>query len=153
LNIYQYLLAFPWFSTLLSATAAFALGIFWYHPKVLGTRWLEARGGTVSVYRLNHASMIYTFLLWILSAAFYSFLTELLPSDNVQSYIGLACLLWVAFAMPPTVMGAMYTGYSFKAVSIDTAYQLAGYYLFALVHITLSVQHGMPVHVMPAAAH
>jgi hypothetical protein len=43
-------------------------------------------------------------------------------------------------------MGAMYTGYSIKAVSIDTAYQLAGYYLFALVHITMSLQHVVPVH-------
>jgi hypothetical protein len=151
--MYHYLTEFPWVSTLLSAAAAFALGIFWYHPKVLGTRWLEARGGSVGAYKLDRVAMIYTFLLWILAAAFYSFLTVLLPGDSVQSYIGLACLLWVAFAMPPTVMGALYTGYSFKAVSIDTAYQLAGYYLFALVHITLSLHHGVPVHVMPAIHH
>ncbi len=135
----NYIHAFPWLPTILSAAAAFALGIFWYHPKVLGTRWLEARGGAVTLHRPDQTMMVYTFLLWVLAAAFYSFLTELLPTGSVQSYIGLACLLWVAFAMPPTVMGALYTGYSFRAVSIDTAYQLAGYYLFALVHITLRI--------------
>ena len=37
--------------------------------------------------------------------------------------------------MPPLVMGALYTGYAFEAVSIDAAYQLAGYYIFAVIHI------------------
>jgi hypothetical protein len=32
-------------------------------------------------------------------------------------------------------MGALYTGYPFEAVAIDTSYQLGGYYIFAMVHI------------------
>ena len=48
--------------------------------------------------------------------------------------ISLSCLLWVGFAMPPILMGAFYTGYPIKAAAIDSAYQLAGYYMFAVVY-------------------
>lgn len=132
-----YLLAFPWAATLISAAAACGLGMFWYHPKVLGGRWMEARGKVVTQVAVRPPSrtIVYTFLLWLVASCFYSFLTQLLFADTAPALIGLACLLWVAFAMPPRVMGSLYTGYPFNAVAIDMGYQLAGYYLFALVHI------------------
>jgi hypothetical protein len=130
------LMEFPWVATILAAAGACGLGVFWYHPKVLGARWMDARGkAMVPGMSPSPRSILYTFLLWMIASAFYSFLTLLLNADSAAALVGLACLLWVAFAMPPRVMGSLYTGYSFNAVAIDMGYQLAGYYLFALVHI------------------
>lgn len=134
-DLMMFNIPFPLMETAVSAIMAFILGLFWYHPKVMGTRWMEARGKTVSDLNPRAKTFFYNLSLWFIAAAFYGFLVLLLDVNSAPALISLACLLWVAFAMPPTVMGALYTGYSFEAVAIDTAYQLGGYYLFAMVHI------------------
>ncbi len=119
----------------LSGVLAFIIGVLWYHPKVLGTRWMEVRGVENEDIKPSPLPFIASFFLWTLAACFYAFLAFFLGIDNAAGYFCLSCLLWVAFSMPPTMMGALYTGYPFEAVAIDTSYQLAGYYAFALVHI------------------
>lgn len=125
-------ISFPAFA--LSGVLAFLLGVFWYHPKILGARWHEARGIAPAANK-SPALFIGSFFLWMLSACFYAFLAQILGLDRASEYFLLSCLLWVAFAMPPTLMSALYSGYSFEAVAIDASYQLGGYYLFAAVHI------------------
>jgi len=120
---------------LISGILAFLLGLIWYHPKILGDRWLEARGQKAGEIKPSPLPFIASFFLWTLSACFYAFLAQFLGIDRPEGFFALACLLWVAFSMPPTLMGALYTGYPFEAVAIDTSYQLGGYYIFALVHI------------------
>ncbi len=117
----------------ISGFLAFALGILWYHPKILGTRWMEVRGD--SVRGRSPLLFVASFFLWMLSACFYAFLASFLGIDTQAGYFCLSCLLWVAFSMPPTLMSALYTGYPFEAMAIDTSYQLGGYYIFAAVHI------------------
>lgn len=129
---------FPYLATVISGVLSFILGIFWYQPKVLGSRWLAARGKDHEAFKPAIKSLVISFLLWMLAACFYSFLSKIIEINELPEYFLLSCLLWVAFAMPPLLMGALYTGYSFEAVSIDAAYQLAGYYVFALVHIALN---------------
>ncbi len=117
----------------ISGFLAFALGILWYHPKILGTRWMEVRGD--SVRGRSPLLFVASFFLGMLSAGFYAFLASFLGIDTQAGYFCLSCLLWVAFSMPPTLMSALYTGYPFEAMAIDTSYQLGGYYIFAAVHI------------------
>lgn len=125
---------YPYISVLISSVLAFALGILWYHPKMMGKRWTEARGVAADAnVKPSSTNAIFTFLLWLLAACFYAFLVSLLGIDEFPHYISLACLLWVAFAMPPILMGSLLTGYPFQAAAIDAAYQLSGYYVFALV--------------------
>lgn len=124
---------FPYIQTVISGTAAYLLGWAWYNPRIMGKRWLEARGKSAGEFHPKAHHSLITFALWMLSACFYSFLAlGLAPNPGL---ICLSCLLWVAFSMPSTVMGALYTGYPMNAVAIDSAYQLCGYYIFALVHI------------------
>ncbi len=121
---------------LLSGILAFVLGLVWYHPKVMGTRWLEVRGDKgASLTAKSPLPFVAAFFLWLLSACFYAFLAQFLNIDNAAGYFCLSCLLWVAFAMPPTLMSSLYTGYPFEAMAIDTSYQLGGYYVMAGVHI------------------
>lgn len=128
---------FPYLETVISGGAAYLLGWVWYAPKVMGKRWVEARGKTMDDIHPKAFPSAVSFALWMVTACFYSFLVLIMGLDSSPSLICLSCLLWVAFAMPPTVMGAFYTGYPFNAVAIDSAYQLAGYYILAVVHIGL----------------
>lgn len=118
----------------ISGLMAFLLGLVWYHPRVMGKRWMEVRNQTGEMAKPTPLPFVASFFLWILTACFYAFLAQFLGVDNEAGYFTLSCLLWVAFSMPPAIMGALYTGYPFEAVAIDTSYQLGGYYLFALVH-------------------
>jgi len=123
----------------LSGVAAFILGMIWYHPKALGTKWLEARGAGSIPNAFSSSHFIVTFPLWFITSLFFTFMIVYFGSTSPVEIFLLACLLWVAFAMPPIVMGALYTGHPFNAVAIDAAYQLAGYYLIALVHILFTL--------------
>jgi len=114
----------------LGAVLAFVLGIIWYHPKVLGGRWLEARSLTPDDMK-RHSSPF-------LTALFYTFLAVTLKVQAPEEVLLLSCMLWVAFAMPPIVMGSLYTGYPFNAVAIDASFQLAGYYALGLTYILLN---------------
>lgn len=127
---------------MLSGIFAFILGVVWYHPKVMGDKWQEARGVKSGSSDQSALPFVASFFLWTLSACFYAFLANFLGIDSASGYFALSCLLWVAFAMPPALMGALYTGYPFDAVAIDTSYQLGGYYIFAGVHIVF-LQMGM----------
>jgi hypothetical protein len=121
----------------LSGILAFALSVVWYHPKILGDKWKQARSGVATPSSGPSTPLPYvaSFFLWTLSACFYAFLASFLGINSPASYFALSCLLWVAFAMPPSLMRTLYTGESFEAMAIDTACQLGGYYIFAAVHI------------------
>lgn len=120
---------------LLSGICAFILGVIWYHPKVMGDRWMEVRGAKKDSVSKSALPFIASLFLWLLAACFYAFLASVLAIDSASGYFALSCLLWVAFAMPPALMGSLYTGYPFEAVAIDASYQLGGYYAFAGIHI------------------
>jgi len=122
----------------LGAVLAFILGIIWYHPRILGTRWLHARNLTPEDVKRHSSPFVLSFPLWFLTALFYTFLAVTLKVQAPEEVLLLSCLLWVAFAMPPIVMGSLYTGYPFNAVAIDASYQLAGYYALGMTYILLN---------------
>ena len=126
---------YPYIETLVGALFAFILGVIWYRPKMLGERWLAARGVSNAEIHQDAKQLITSLVLWLMSACFYSFLVLFLHIDSVPGFFCLSCMLWVAFSMPPTVLGALYTGYAFEAVAIDAAYHLAGYYVLAGAHL------------------
>ena len=121
----------------LGAVFAFLMGIVWYHPRILGGRWLEARGIDPENIKSNTSPFVLSFPLWFFTALFYTFLALALDVKSPAEVLLFSCMLWVAFAMPPIVMGSLYTGYPFNAVAIDASYQLAGYYGLGLVYILL----------------
>ncbi|OFW88058.1 MAG: hypothetical protein A3J37_08310 [Alphaproteobacteria bacterium RIFCSPHIGHO2_12_FULL_45_9] len=133
----QSLMAHWLLPSFLGAVVAFLLGLIWYHPKVLGTRWLEARQIKPDDIQHHSSPFILSFPLWFLTALFYVFLAVTLKVHAPEEILLFSCLLWVAFAMPPIVMSSLYTGYPFNAVAIDASYQLGGYYALGLVYILL----------------
>jgi len=123
--------------SVICAIMAFLLGLIWYHPKVLGNKWLEARGKTWQDLPKTPTPFIISFPLWFLTSLFFTFMVIYFGIDSPSEIFLLACLLWVAFAMPPIVMGSLYTGDAFNAAAVDASYQLAGYYTIALTHIVM----------------
>ncbi len=121
----------------LGAVLAFILGMIWYHPRILGSRWLEARNLTPNDMQRHASPFVLSFPLWFLTALFYTFLAVTLKIESPAEVLLFSCMLWVAFAMPPIVMGSLYTGYPFNAVAIDASFQLAGYYALGLTYILL----------------
>ncbi len=122
--------------SLLCGVSAFILGFLWYHPKIMGEKWRCARREEAAERRKSYSTLPFSlnFLLWIIAGFFYSFIAMTFEVRDFNDLIALSCLLWVGFAMPPVVMGAFYIGAPFKAAAIDSGYQLAGYYLFAVVY-------------------
>ena len=118
----------------LSGLLAFLLGLIWYHPKVMRGGGIEL-SETQKKVNLTPLTMVASFFLWLLSACFYAFLAQFLGINSAAGFFCLSCLLWVAFSMPPTLMGALYTGNSIQSMAVDAGYQLGGYYVFAAVHI------------------
>lgn len=137
-SLLQELLKFWLMPSLISAFLAFLLGVVWYHPKVLGNKWIEARGKKWEDLPKSASPIVITFPLWFLTSLFFTFMTIYFNIESPAEILLLACMLWVAFAMPPLVMGQLYTGDPFNAVAIDASYQLAGYYLIGMTHIVLS---------------
>lgn len=123
----------------LSAVVAFLIGLIWYHPRVLGGKWLEAREVSADELKRGATPFILSFPLWFLTSLFFTFMLIYMNIDTGAEIFLMSCLLWVAFAMPPIVMGSLYTGYPFAAVAIDASYQLAGYYALAVCHILLGI--------------
>lgn len=124
-------------AVLTSGLLAFLLGVAWYHPKVMGARWMELRGKKEAEMKMaSPLPFVAAFFLWMLSACFYAFLAGFLDIHTPAGYFCLSCMLWVAFAMPPNLMAGLYSGAPMEAVAIDASYQLGGYYVFALVHMS-----------------
>ena len=113
----------------------------WYCPAVMGKKWIEARGAPASGTKPGTLPFVVTFMLWMVAATFFSFLSTANHINSAPGFLCLASLLWVGFAMPPTLMGALYTGYPFRAMSIDSSYQLAGYYVLAVTHVLAGYIH------------
>lgn len=122
----------------ISALFAFLLGLVWYHPKVLGSKWVESRGKTWADLPKS-STFVISFPLWFLTSLFFTFMVIYFHIDTTSEMLLLACMLWVAFAMPPIVMGQLYTGDPFNAVAVDATYQLAGYYVIGLTHVVLGM--------------
>lgn len=129
----------------IAGVLAFILNVVWYHPKILGGRWIQIRtggrgrraGDSLPWTGTRNSPLHYmaALFLWTLTACFYSFLCLFLEVNTPVGFLSISCLLWVAFALPPVLMNSLNTAYPFGAAAIDAGCQLAGYLIFACVHI------------------
>ena len=127
---------FPLMETIISALVAFALGTFWYHPKVLGDKWAEAHSLQKEV-KLGPLTYVFGLFLWMVTSAIYSFLTQFLTPPTIEALLGLSTFLWVGFILPSHLISGFYTGNRLMVAAVDSSYYLAGLYLFAVIHDVL----------------
>lgn len=127
---------FPMLETIISALVAFALGTFWYHPKVMGDKWVAAHNIQKEV-RLGVGTYLLGMLLWLITASIYSFITQFLTPPSIGALLGLSTFLWVGFILPSHMISGFYTGNRLMVTAVDSSYFLAGLYLFAVIHDVL----------------
>lgn len=128
---------FPVLKTLMAGIVAFVLGLLWYHPKVMGDTRKGAREQPQPAHMLTIVHYGIIFMLWMVTSAVYTFLTTFLMPPSIGALLGLATFIWVGFILPAVVIGNMFTGKSIAVMAVDSAYFLAGLYLFAVIHDVL----------------
>lgn len=128
---------FPIIETVLSGFVAFILGILWYHPKIMGEKWLEAMGRNDEKISLSPFIYVIALCLWMVSAAVYSFLAGFLTPPAIGELLGLSTFVWVGFILPAILIGGMFMGKKLMVMAVDSSYFLAGLYLFAVIHDVL----------------
>jgi hypothetical protein len=133
----QFPTSFPIVETVLSGFVAFILGILWYHPKIMGEKWLEAMGRSEDKIRLQWFVYPIAIALWMVSAAVYSFLAGFLTPPAIGELLGLSTFIWVGFILPAVMIGGLFMGKKLMVMAVDSSYFLAGLYLFAVIHDVL----------------
>jgi len=133
----QFPTTFPVVETILSGFVAFVLGILWYHPKIMGEKWLEAMGRDDEKISLSPFVYVVALCLWMVSAAVYSFLAGFLTPPAIGELLGLSTFIWVGFILPAVMIGGMFIGKKLMVMAVDSSYFLAGLYLFAVIHDVL----------------
>src|SRR5690606_13096131 len=98
--------------------------------------WAETTG-YAHVGKLKPVVYIISLLLWMLSAAVYTFLTQFLTPPAIGALLGLSTFLWVGFVLPSILISGFYLQRNFLAMAVDSSYFLAGLYLFAVIHDVL----------------
>lgn len=66
-------LDFPYVATFVSTILAFGLGLLWYSLKVLGDRWMTARGASGGPPKPSYKMLAVSFVLWLIAACFFPF--------------------------------------------------------------------------------
>lgn len=127
---------FPILETIISTLVAFALGLFWYHPKVMGEKRSKAYHVDEEII-LGPIAYISGLLLWFITAGVYSFLTQFLETETIPALLGLSTFIWVGFILPSNMINGFYSGNKLMVTAVDSSYYLAGLYLFAVIHDVL----------------
>jgi cobalamin biosynthesis protein CobD/CbiB len=120
--------------TLISAFVAFALGVMWYHPVVVGEKAAQAISKQTNDFKPTAIVYVLGLLLWIITSSIYSFMVNFLTPPSMTAMLGLSTFLWVGFILPPLLLNGLYSGRKLLVIGIDSTYFLAGLYLFAVIH-------------------
>ena len=119
--------------TTLGALAAFLLGIVWYHPSMFGD---QIKAFHIRVKKETNKAVMPIALclfLWIVASFFFGFIATSLSITTFGGLFSLACMFWIAFALPPIVMSTIFIEPDMEVLAINSAYQLAGYYGIAVI--------------------
>lgn len=133
----QFPTEFPVLETVLSTIVAFFLAMFWYHPKVMGDKWIEAFEKDSVIGHISPLNHLIIFILWSFSAFIYSFLSGFLTPDSIGALLGLSTFIWVGFILPPILINGLVHKKKLIVMAVDSSYYLAGLYLFAVIHDVL----------------
>ena len=128
---------FPFLETVIGAVLAVVVGIFWYHPKVMGEQWAEAHGTPIEHYKPHPLLYLLMALFWFVSAFIYAFLMYFLDMDGIDGLLALSTFLWVGFVLPNVLINGLFAGKKMAVMAVDSSYFLAGLYLFAVIHDVL----------------
>ena len=108
----------------LAAIVPMVMGFIWYHPKVMGTVWMEASGLTEE--KLKGANMPLIFLLSYLFS-FFIFVTTFMAKygSNFRTFkhgVFHGVLAGIFFALPVLATNALFERKGFKYIAVNAGY-------------------------------
>ena len=126
-----------WLAVLVEGIAAYALGMLWYSPLLLGKAWVAAHEYTAEklAEMQKGAGKAYTitFVCWMLMAAGVGVLLHRLDTPHVMSGLKVAVLAFGGFAVPVGLSQYAFSGKKLAAWAIDAGYQLASLVLMGVI--------------------
>jgi hypothetical protein len=122
-----------WFAVIAAAVANMILGYVYYHPRVLGTRWMALMGKSMA--DVASAGMAYAYTaVGALVAAFV--LAQFIRwSDSYTALSGafIGAVGWLGFTATATFADYVFSGRPWGLWSIQNGYQVLGFALMGAI--------------------
>jgi hypothetical protein len=122
-----------WFAVIAAAVANMILGYVYYHPRVLGTRWMALMGKSMA--DVASAGMAYAYTaVGALVAAFV--LAQFIRwSDSYTALSGafIGAVGWLGFTATATFADFVFSGRPWGLWSIQNGYQVLGFALMGAI--------------------
>jgi hypothetical protein len=120
--------------TCISAIVAFALGVVWYHPKIVGQEASAMIEQETKGFKPGPFFYVVALFFWFVTSSVYTFLISFLEPTSTQELLSLSTFLWVGFVLPVSLLNGLFSGKKLTVIGVDSSYFLAGLYLFAVIH-------------------
>lgn len=122
-------------AVLLAVVVNMAIGFAYYHPRVLGTRWLAALGKDRSTLGEPVAGMVASVVGALVGALALATLLDWtgLAERGILGGVALALLVWAGFMLTTHSINSTFKGDDPRLTVIDLGYHLAAYLAMGVV--------------------
>lgn len=113
------------------------VGAVWYHPGILGTRWMSYKHITPAMAdRASKLSVHTTAVMIVLGVVTAFMLSRILYALDIHTYSGgliTAASLWVGFVVPATISRVLWDHAPLALYVIETGQWLVSFCIMSLV--------------------
>jgi hypothetical protein len=127
-----------WIALLLSAFINIVLGALWYHPRFLGSPWIDAHGFRDDTLKGTPLHYIGAFLVGLILAFVLGRLLFKFSIDTPSGAAQLAFCLWAGFIATTHFSGVIWAKKPLSAFLIDTAFYLISLQIIAQIFVYLT---------------
>ncbi|MGE5458146.1 MAG: DUF1761 domain-containing protein [Methanococcaceae archaeon] len=127
------LLNMNFLSVIIAASAYFVLGILWYSPKTLCSKWLQLNFLKTDSCRSKMQLFLIAFFSTLASSLLLAFFISIIKADTIINGIWISILTFLALM---TLTVAVSFGLTEKRVRLqfsDAGYHLAGFMLMGMI--------------------
>ena len=122
-----------WLAVIVAAVASMVIGFVYYHPRVLGTRWMQLMGKSMT--DVSNAGMAYAYTaVAALVAAFV--VAQFIHWSNSYTLVEgawLGAVGWLGFTATSTFSDYVFSGRPWALFSIQNGYQLISFVVMGAI--------------------
>ncbi len=110
-----------------AAISSMVIGIAWYSPTVMGSRWMKLTGMSESDMKegAKPAMFFKSFVIALVTAYTLAYFIKLSSASDLISALGVGLWIWVGFVATSGFINTMYSKRNWQIFYIDYGYQLA----------------------------
>jgi hypothetical protein len=113
-----------WIAVVAGAVASMILGITWYHPKVLGTAWMNEIGKSADELEGNPMMYIFTLIGSLVTAYVLAIAIGNFGSSGIGGGVMLALVLGIGLVATAMGSHAIFHGHSLRHYLINVGYSI-----------------------------